>query len=189
MIEFFHTKDRLRFLLYVGAIAAPLLLISAWVVSSMEESAAAKGEPNAQGGLSYRIQEKSGATTLPPPLAALLSVPPNTAMTDVDVTADSTGRLSSAAIKAFSTDGFKTVAAFHRPTLSVVTGDLAGGRARRLRDPDLARDQVLRQRSLQGPHEDRVLHQPREEAVAPTGACSSSLRCVGNNDQPQRCCA
>lgn len=125
MIEFFHTKDRLRFLLYVGAIAAPLLLISAWVVSSMEESAAAKGEPNAQGGLSYRIQEKSGAGTLPPPLASLLSVPPNTAMTDVDVTADSTGRLSSAAVKAFSTDGFKTVAAFHRPTLSPVTTDSA----------------------------------------------------------------
>jgi len=125
MIEFFHTKDRLRFLLYVGAIAAPLLLISAWVVSSMEESAAAKGEPNAQGGLSYRIQEKSGAKTLPPPLASLLSVPPNTAMTDVDVTADSTGRLSSAAVKAFSTDGFKTVAAFHRPTLSPVTTDSA----------------------------------------------------------------
>ncbi|WP_422085032.1 hypothetical protein [Variovorax sp.] len=89
MIEFFHTRDRLRFLLYVGAIAAPLLLISAWVVSSMEDAAAARGEPNAQGGLSYRIQEKSGAKTLPPPLAALLSVPPNTAMTDVNVTADS----------------------------------------------------------------------------------------------------
>jgi hypothetical protein len=125
MIEFFHTKDRLRFLLYVGAIAAPILLISAWVVSSMEDAAAARGEPDAQGGLNYRIQEKSGAKTLPPPLAALLSVPPNTAMTDVNVTADSTGRLSSAAVKAFSTDGFKTVAAFHRPTLSPVTTDSA----------------------------------------------------------------
>ncbi|QNK69433.1 hypothetical protein [Variovorax sp. PAMC26660] len=123
MIEFFHTKDRLRFLLYVGAIAAPLLLISAWVVSSMEDSAAAKGEPNDKGGLHYRIQEKSGAKTLPPPLAALLSVPPNTAMTDVNVSTDSAGRVTSAAIKAFSTDDFKAVAAFHKPTLSPITTD------------------------------------------------------------------
>ena len=125
MIEFFHTKDRLRFLLYVSAIAAPLLIASAWIVSSMEESAAAKGEPNAQGGLSYRIQEKSGAKTLPPPLAALLSVPPNTLMTDVNVSADSAGRVSSATVKAFSTDGFPAVAAFHKPTLSPVTTDSA----------------------------------------------------------------
>ena len=125
MIEFFHTKDRLRFLLYVSAIAAPLLIASAWIVSSMEESAAAKGEPNAQGGLSYRIQEKSGAKTLPPPLAALLSVPPNTLMTDVNVSADSAGRVSSATVKAFSTDGLPAVDAFHKPTLSHVTTDSA----------------------------------------------------------------
>lgn len=125
MIEFFHTKDRLRFLLYVSAIAAPLLIASAWIVSSMEDSAAAKGEPNAQGGLSYRIQEKSGAKTLPPPLASLLSVPPNTLMTDVNVSADSAGRVISATVKAFSTDGFPAVAAFHKPTLSPVTTDSA----------------------------------------------------------------
>lgn len=59
MIEFFRTKDRLRFLLLVGAIAVPILLVAAWVVSSMEESAAAQGEPNDKGGLHYRIQEKA----------------------------------------------------------------------------------------------------------------------------------
>jgi len=123
MIEFFHTKDRLRFLLYVGAIAVPILLVSAWVVSSMEDSAAAKGEPNDKGGLHYRIQEKSGAKALPPALAALVSLPPNTAMTDVSADTDSTGRLTSASIKAFSTDDFKTVAAFHRPALAPVTHD------------------------------------------------------------------
>ncbi|WP_183026722.1 hypothetical protein [Variovorax sp. UMC13] len=123
MIEFFHTKDRLRFLLYVGAIALPILLLSAWVVSSMEDSAAAKGEPNDKGGLHYRIQEKSGAKALPPALAALVSLPPNTAMTDVSADTDSAGRLTSASIKAFSTDDFKTVAAFHRPALAPVTHD------------------------------------------------------------------
>jgi len=123
MIEFFHTKDRLRFLLFVGAIAAPILLIAAWVVSSMEASSAAKGEPNDKGGLHYRIQEKSGAKELPPALAALLSVPPNTAMTDVSADTDGAGRVTSAAIKAFSTDDFKTVAAFHKPTLAPVTTD------------------------------------------------------------------
>lgn len=121
MIEFFHTRERLRFLLYVGAIAVPLLLAAAWFVSRMEDSSAAAGEPNAQGGRSYRIQEKSGAKALPPPLAALLSVPPKTAMTDVSVSIDSAGRVTGAAIKAFSTDNFKTVAAFHKPTLSPVT--------------------------------------------------------------------
>jgi hypothetical protein len=126
MIEFFHTKERLRFLLFVGAIAAPILLVAIWFVSSMEESSAAKGEPNDKGGLHYRIQEKSGAKVLPPALAALLSVPPNTAMTDVSVDTDGAGRVTSAAIKAFSTDDFKTVAAFHRPTLAPVTTDSAG---------------------------------------------------------------
>jgi hypothetical protein len=123
MIEFFHTKDRLRFLLFVGAIAVPILLVSAWFVSRMEDSAAAKGEPNEQGGLHYRIQEKSGAKALPPALAALIAVPPNTAMTDVSADTDSAGRLTSASIKAFSTDDFKTVAAFHRPSLAPVTDD------------------------------------------------------------------
>lgn len=125
MIEFFHTKDRLRFLLLVGVIALPILLVSAWVVSRMEGSAAAKGEPNEKGGLHYRIQEKSGAKALPPALAALISVPPNTAMTDVSADTDSAGRLTSASIKAFSTDDFKTVAAFHRPALAPVTDDTA----------------------------------------------------------------
>ncbi|MGJ7558696.1 hypothetical protein ACSFBX_34360 [Variovorax sp. RB2P76] len=125
MIEFFHTKDRLRFLLLVGVIALPILLVSAWVVSRMEGSAAAKGEPNEKGGLHYRIQEKSGAKALPPALAALISVPPNTSMTDVSADTDSAGRLTSASIKAFSTDDFKTVAAFHRPALAPVTDDTA----------------------------------------------------------------
>lgn len=125
MIEFFHTKDRLRFLLFVGAIAVPILLVSAWFVSRMEDSAAAQGEPNEKGGLHYRIQEKSGAKALPPALAALISVPPNTAMTDVSADTDSAGRLTSASIKAFSTDDFKTVAAFHRPSLAPVTDDTA----------------------------------------------------------------
>lgn len=125
MLEFFHTKDRLRFLLFVGAIAVPILLVSAWFVSSMEDSAAAKGEPNETGGLHYRIQEKSGAKALPPALASLISVPPNTAMTDVNADTDSTGRLTSASIKAFSTDDFKTVAAFHRAALAPVTDDTA----------------------------------------------------------------
>ncbi len=125
MIEFFHTKDRLRFLLYVGAIAVPILLASAWVVSRMEDSAAAQGEPNDKGGLHYRIQEKSGAEALPSALAALISVPPHTAMTDVSADTDGAGRLISASIKAFSTDDFKTVAAFHRPTLAPVTDDTA----------------------------------------------------------------
>ncbi|MBB1602317.1 hypothetical protein A9977_19950 [Variovorax sp. UMC13] len=109
--------------MYVGAIALPILLLSAWVVSSMEDSAAAKGEPNDKGGLHYRIQEKSGAKALPPALAALVSLPPNTAMTDVSADTDSAGRLTSASIKAFSTDDFKTVAAFHRPALAPVTHD------------------------------------------------------------------
>lgn len=126
MIEFFHTRDRLRFLLLVGAIAAPILLVSAWFVSRMEDSAAAKGEPNEKGGLHYRIQERSGAKALPPALAALISVPPNTAMTDVNAETDSAGRLTSASIKAFSTDDFKTVAQFHRPALAPVTDDSAG---------------------------------------------------------------
>lgn len=125
MIEFFHTKDRLRFLLFVGAIALPILLVAAWFVSRMEDSAAAKGEPNEKGGLHYRIEEKNGAKALPPALAALISVPPNTAMTDVNADTDSAGRLISASIKAFSTDDFKTVAAFHRPTLAPVTDDTA----------------------------------------------------------------
>lgn len=129
MIEFFHTKERLRFLLYVGVIAVPILLASAWVVSRMEDSAAAKGEPNDKGGLHYRIQEKGGAAALPPALAALISVPPNTAMTDVNADTDSAGRLTSASIKAFSTDDFKTVAAFHRPTLAPVTDDTANSLA------------------------------------------------------------
>lgn len=121
MIEFFRTKERIRFLLYVGAIALPLLLISAWVVSSMEDASAANGEPDGQGGLHYRIKEKSGAKALPAPLATLLSVPPNTAMTDVNVSADGNARVTSAMVKAFSTDDFKTLAAFHKPTLSPVT--------------------------------------------------------------------
>ncbi|MFM9925349.1 hypothetical protein VLK31_20330 [Variovorax sp. H27-G14] len=121
MIEFFRTKERIRFLLYVGAIAVPLILVSAWLVSRMEDSAAAGGEPDGQGGLHYRIKEKSGAKALPAPLATLLSVPPNTAMTDVNVSADSNSRVTSASVKAFSTDDFKTVAAFHRPALSPVT--------------------------------------------------------------------
>lgn len=125
MIEFFHTKDRLRFLLLVGAIAVPILLVAAWVVSSMEDSAAARGEPNDKGGLHYRIQEKSGAKALPPALAALVSVPPNTLMTDVSADTDGAGRLTSASIKDFSTDDFKAVAAFHRPTLSPTTTDTA----------------------------------------------------------------
>ncbi len=46
-------------------------------------------------------------------------------MTDVSVDTDSTGRLASAAIKAFSTDDFKTVAAFHKPALSPLIDDTA----------------------------------------------------------------
>lgn len=125
MIEFFRTKDRLRFLLLVGAIAVPILLVAAWVVSSMEESAAAQGEPNDKGGLHYRIQEKSGAKALPAALAALISVPPNTLMTDVNADTDGAGRLTSASIKAFSTDDFKTVAAFHKAAFAPVTSDTA----------------------------------------------------------------
>lgn len=129
MIEFFHTKDRLRFLGLVGAIAVPILLVAAWVVSSMEDSAAAGGEPNDKGGLHYRIQEKGGAKALPDALAALISVPPNTLMTDVSADTDGAGRLTSASIKAFSTDDFKTVAAFHKPALSLLTSDTANSLA------------------------------------------------------------
>jgi hypothetical protein len=125
MIEFFRTKDRLRFLLLVGAIAVPILLVAAWVVSSMEESAAAQGEPNDKGGLHYRIQEKSGAKALPAALAALISVPPNTLMTDVNADTDGAGRLTSASIKAFSTDDFKTVSAFHKSAIAPVTSETA----------------------------------------------------------------
>jgi len=106
----------------------------------MENSAAAEGEPNDKGGLHYRIQENSGAKARPPALASLISVPPNTAMTDVSADTDSAGRLTSASIKAFSTDDFKTVAAFHRPALAPVTDDTASSiaGARRLRHQDLA---------------------------------------------------
>lgn len=120
-------------MLFVGAIAVPILLIAAWVVSSMEDSVAAKGEPNDKGGLHYRIQEKSGAKALPPALASLLSVPPNTLMTDVSADTDHNGRLTSASVKAFSTDSFKAVADFHKPTLAAVTSDSAG-RIEGLRD-------------------------------------------------------
>ena len=118
MLAFFNTKERLRFLLFVAAIAVPILIAAIWIVSSMETSSAAAGEPNDIGGLHYRIEENGGATVLPPALAALVSVPANTAMTDVSADTDSTGRLTSAAITAFS-----TVAAFHRPTLTAVTTD------------------------------------------------------------------
>lgn len=123
MLAFFNTKERLRFLLFVAAIAVPILIAAIWIVSSMETSSAAAGEPNDIGGLHYRIEENGGASVLPPALAALVSVPANTAMTDVSADTDSTGRLTSAAITAFSTDDFSTVAAFHRPTLTAVTTD------------------------------------------------------------------
>ncbi len=121
MLELFHTKDRLRFLLFVGAIAVPILLVTAWVVSRMESNAAAEGEPNAQGGMHYRIQEKSGATALPPALAALVAIPPGSAMTDVNLDTDRAGHVASAALTSFNRDGFKAVAAFHKPSLQPVT--------------------------------------------------------------------
>lgn len=126
MLEFFHTKDRLRFLLMVGAIAVPLLLVAIWVVTAMETDSAAKGEPNAQGGLHYRIQEKKGATALPPALAALVPIPPGSAMTDVNVDTDKAGRVASATIKSFSSSDFKTVAAFHKAQLQPVTRESDG---------------------------------------------------------------
>ena len=123
MLAFFNTKERLRFLLFVAAIAVPILVVAIWIVSSMETSSAAAGEPNDIDGLHYRIQENDGAKVLPPALAALVSVPASTAMTDVNADTDASGRLTSAVIKAFSADDFRTVAAFHRPTFTTVNTD------------------------------------------------------------------
>lgn len=125
MLTFFHTKERLRFLFFVAVIATPILIAAIWIVSSLENSSAAAGEPNDMGGLHYRIQENGGAKVLPPALAALVSVPENTAMTDISADTDSTGRLTSAVIKAFSADDFSAVSAFHRPTFTTVTTDNA----------------------------------------------------------------
>lgn len=123
MLTFFHTKERLRFLFFVTAISVPIIIAAIWIVSSMENASAAAGEPNDIGGLHYRVQENEGTKVLPPALAALVSVPANTAMTDVSADTDAAGRLTSAVIKAFSADDFSTVAAFHRPTFTTVDTD------------------------------------------------------------------
>lgn len=121
MLGFFNSKARLRFLLFVAAIATPILILTAWVVSSYEDNAAAQGEPNSQGGLHYRIQEKKGAAAFPEPLAKLMAIAPNTAFTDVNVDTDGAGRVTSGALTAFSQDNFNTMAAFYRPAFSSVT--------------------------------------------------------------------
>ena len=123
MLAFFHTKERIKFLLFVAAIATPILIISAVVVSNMESSAAAVGEPNSHGGLHYRIQEEKGAKALPAPLASLMTMPPGVVMTDVSADTDGAGKIVSAVIIAFSPGDFASVAAFHRPALNPVTNE------------------------------------------------------------------
>jgi hypothetical protein len=123
MLGFFHTKERIKFLLFVAAIATPILIISAVVVSNMESSAAAAGEPNSHGGLHYRIQEEKGAKALPPALASLLTMPAGAVMTDVNLDTDGAGKVVSAVITAFVPGDFASLSAFHRPAFNPVTNE------------------------------------------------------------------
>jgi hypothetical protein len=121
MLAFFHTKERIRFLMIVAVIATPILIVTAVVVSNMEASAAAAGEPNDYGGLHYRIEERQGATALPPALASLLPMPAGALMTDINLDTDGAGKVVRATVKAFNPGDFKTIAAFHRASLNPVT--------------------------------------------------------------------
>ena len=123
MLAFFYTKERIKFLLFVAAIAIPILIIAAVVVSNMESSAAAAGEPNSQGGLHYRIQEEKGAKALPPALASLLTMPAGAVMTDVNLDTDGAGKVVSGYVIAFVPGDFASVSAFHRPALNPVTNE------------------------------------------------------------------
>jgi hypothetical protein len=125
MLSFFNTKERLRFLLFVMAIAVPILLVAIWVVTMMETSSAAKGEPNDKGGLHYRVQDDSGTRDVPPPLAALMPLPPTLEVTDASVDTDGNGKVVSATVKGYTHDNFIAIAAFHKPQLSPVTTDSA----------------------------------------------------------------
>ncbi|WP_457313371.1 hypothetical protein [Sphingomonas sp. UYAg733] len=120
-LPFFNTPARRRFLMFVIAIAAPILLATAWVTGWMESDAAARGAPNAYGGQHYRIEDKNGAKTLPAPLAAMLSPPPGMALTDVNLDTDSSGRIRDATAKGFTSAPFADVAAFHKPGLNPIT--------------------------------------------------------------------
>ncbi len=160
MIEFLHTRNRLRFLLFVGAIAVPVLLVATWAVGRMEVASAARGEPNDRGGLHYRIQEHGDARPLPPALAALISVPPHTAMADVNFDTDAAGRVLSASIKAFSRDKFETIAAFHRPLFSSVIRETptALWGVRDGYEIKISRGTNNARRAAQSQHQDRVRH-------------------------------
>jgi hypothetical protein len=125
MLEFFHTKARLQFLLRCCLIGAPILIAVSFVVSMLEDSSAAQGEPNDKGGLHYRIRDSNGTRALPPPLAAVVGIPAKLAMTDVDVDTDRDGHLAGAAIQAYSSDDFGKVAAFYKPGLNPVTRETA----------------------------------------------------------------
>jgi hypothetical protein len=125
-LPFFNTPARRRFLLLVLAIAAPILLATAWVTSRMESSAAAQGEPNDYGGQHYRIEDSNGAKALPAPLAALLSPPPGMALTDVNLDTNGAGRIESSTATGFTTAPFAEVAAFHKPGLAPVTREADG---------------------------------------------------------------
>ena len=124
-LPFFNTPARRRFLMLCLAIGLPILLATAWVTSRMESSTAAKGEPNDHGGQHYRIQETSGAKTLPPALAAVLSPPPGMALTDVNADTNGSGRIESATATGFTAAPFAEVAAFHKPGLKPVTDQSA----------------------------------------------------------------
>lgn len=120
-LPFFNTPARRRFLMFVIAIAVPILLVTTWVVSRTETSAAARGEANSYGGKHYRIQDESGAKTLPAPLAAVLTPPPGMALTDVSLDTNAAGRIESATATGFTTAPFGQVAAFHKPQFNPVT--------------------------------------------------------------------
>jgi hypothetical protein len=113
VLSFFNTSDRLRFLVMVGAIAAPLLVRTAFLVSWMEADSAASGEANAKGGLHYRIQSSSGVTTLPAPLAPLFAPYPAGILVDVNADTDASSAITSAAISGQTKDEFAKVAAFY----------------------------------------------------------------------------
>jgi hypothetical protein len=125
MLSFFNTKERLRFLFFVMAIAIPILIVASWVVSTMESSSAAKGEPNGKGGLHYRVQDDDGTHDVPPPLAALMALPPTLQVTDAAVDTDGNGKVVSAVVKGYTHDNFTAIAAFHKPQLAPVTTDSA----------------------------------------------------------------
>ncbi|MCE4224223.1 hypothetical protein HCU64_10715 [Methylobacterium sp. C25] len=130
MLGFFNTRERLRFLLLVGVIAAPILVGTALVVSWMEADGAASGEPNGKGGLHYRIQNSSGAKTLPPPLAPVFTPYPGAALVDVSLDTDAAGAAVSAAIIGTTKDAFSQVATFYAgqlgPSVSVSQSSVIG---------------------------------------------------------------